>query len=710
MRKNLYLVHLSLHGLIRGHDLELGRDADTGGQTKYVLELVRNLAASDKVERVDLITRQIFDSKVSADYAEELEKIAPQGYIRRIAAGPRRYLKKESLWPYLDVFVDHTLQHFRQLRRMPDLIHAHYADAGYVGRQLANMLGCPFVFTGHSLGRLKRKRLLAQGQAADAIEKRYNLKQRIEAEELSLDAANLVCTSTSQEVDEQYALYDQYAKERMHVIPPGVDLDKFSAPSPKVAKSSIAAKVDRFLIDPDKPLILTLARADERKNLDALVHAYGNSPTLQKLANLVIIAGNRQKISKLDPGARKVWRKLLDAIDDHDLYGKVAYPKTHDAEEVPDLYRLAAHRRGVFVNPAITENFGLTLIEAAACGLPLVATQDGGPNDIISNCRNGRLIDPLDQDDIQLALLEILNDPELWQQRSTNGLKLVAEHYSWQAHVANYLDRAATALGPEETPSFLSFSSKNVLPVADRIIFTGLYGDHDQLDDTQINGLKDRLQSRSPRIAFGICTGRDYQHTQELINQFDLPRPDVVITQLGGEIRYGARQVSDQIWSKHLNYHWQPDLVNEVLAKFPELSIQADPGRQHRFKVSYLLDPNSKLSVSKVRKALRAAGLQTKVILTEGTLLDVLPLRSGKGLAIRYLTMKWNIEASKVLVFARHGNDAGALAGEHLAVLPADHSPELDVFLDHPNVFASSQKRFNALLDGIDHYQFDQFS
>ena len=68
--EGLYIVLISVHGLIRGEDLELGRDADTGGQTKYVVELARALAANPEVGRVDLVTRQIFDAKVSDDYAE----------------------------------------------------------------------------------------------------------------------------------------------------------------------------------------------------------------------------------------------------------------------------------------------------------------------------------------------------------------------------------------------------------------------------------------------------------------------------------------------------------------------------------------------------------------------------------------------------------------------------------------------------------------
>ena len=70
----LYIVLISLHGLIRGHNLELGRDADTGGQTKYVVELARALGERADVEKVVLLTRRVIDSQVSPDYAEPLER------------------------------------------------------------------------------------------------------------------------------------------------------------------------------------------------------------------------------------------------------------------------------------------------------------------------------------------------------------------------------------------------------------------------------------------------------------------------------------------------------------------------------------------------------------------------------------------------------------------------------------------------------------
>ena len=176
--KGLRIALISLHGLIRGEELEFGRDEDTGGQTRYVLELARALSERDDIERVDLITRQIIYDKVSDDYAKLEEQIAEKAYIVRIPFGPKRYLSKSKLWPYMEMFVDQCLSYFQRTRSVPDVIHGHYADAGYGGWQLARLLGVPFVFTGHSLGRVKQRSLEDSGLSADKIESRYAISSR----------------------------------------------------------------------------------------------------------------------------------------------------------------------------------------------------------------------------------------------------------------------------------------------------------------------------------------------------------------------------------------------------------------------------------------------------------------------------------------------------------------------------------------------------
>ncbi len=156
-KKPLYILMLSVHGLIRSHGLELGRDADTGGQTTYVVELARALSRHRDVAKVDLLTRLIDDSQVSPDYAQPEESLGDGARILRLPFGPKRYLRKELLWSHFDQMVDRCLHFLRHRGMLPDLIHTHYADAGYVGQQLSLLLGIPQVHTGHSLGRPKRE-------------------------------------------------------------------------------------------------------------------------------------------------------------------------------------------------------------------------------------------------------------------------------------------------------------------------------------------------------------------------------------------------------------------------------------------------------------------------------------------------------------------------------------------------------------------------
>ena len=172
----------------------------------------------------------------------------------RIDAGPEEYLPKEQLWDHLDGFVDNAAAWLRRQARLPHLLHSHYADAGFVGSRLAHVLGIPLIHTGHSLGRVKRRRLIATGLPSEEVEARYNIARRIEAEETTFASAEYVITSTRQEITEQYGLYDFYRPERMHVIPPGTDLSCFHQPDGSEAETDAAVQIARFLREPDKPL------------------------------------------------------------------------------------------------------------------------------------------------------------------------------------------------------------------------------------------------------------------------------------------------------------------------------------------------------------------------------------------------------------------------------------------------------------------------
>ncbi|MFU8894729.1 MAG: glycosyltransferase, partial [Luteolibacter sp.] len=149
--------------------------------------------------------------------------------------------------------------------------------------------------------------------------------------------------------------------------------------------------------------------------------------------------GHRDDIREMAPSQRRIMHRLLVLIDTYDLYRHIAYPKAQTPDEVPAYYRLAAETGGIFVNIALTEPFGLTLLEAGASGLPVVATNDGGPRDILANCLHGLLVDPLDREAIEKALLSAFDDKERYDEWVRCGVKGTREHYSWTNHVDHYM-------------------------------------------------------------------------------------------------------------------------------------------------------------------------------------------------------------------------------------------------------------------------------
>lgn len=698
----LSIALISLHGLIRAENPELGRDADTGGQVTYVLELARELARHPQVEHVNLFTRQIIDSRIDEQYGQLEETIAENAKLVRIPFGPKRYLKKEALWPYIDLFVDQTLAYFRR-HGLPDIIHGHYADAGLAGAQLANLLHIPYVFTGHSLGRVKRERLTASQVDSESIDTQYRFPNRFEAEETSLETAVMVVTSTNQEITDQYAIYDHYEPSRMEVIPPGVDLSRFAPAKPDAKLPPIATEVDRFLREPDKPLIFTMARPDDRKNLETLVRVYGENEELQEKANLLLVLGTRDDLKDLARGQRNVLQNILYLIDRYDLYGKVAYPKQHTPSDVPDLYRLTQMRGGLFINPALTEPFGLTLLEAAASGLPVVATNDGGPRDIIANCQNGLLIDPLDDETIAHGLLRTLTEPDQWKEWSKKGLTGVAEHYTWKKHVERYMRDLTDILEHSVRPALAERPNVRRIPSFDRLIITDLdntlTGDADALHE-----LIDILKSNE-NIGFGIATGRRLDSAQQLIEELGLPKPDLIDTDAGTQLHYGEQLTPDRTWQAQIGYAWKPREIREVLANQPGFYLQK-PEHQSDFKISYEIDAEKAPSLAQIRKLLRSAGIRAKVMLSLGMYLDVIPVRGGSDLSVRHVLWKWGFPPEHVLVAGDSGNDAGMLKGRTLGVVVGNHSTELESLRKHPRIYFAEGHHARGIIEGIHYYQF----
>jgi len=367
------------------------------------------------------------------------------------------------------------------------------------------------------------------------------------------------------------------------------------------------------------------------------------------------------------------------------------------------LYRLATRTGGVFVNPALTEPFGLTLIEAAACGLPLVATQDGGPVDILANCRNGYLIDPLDTQDMTDKLLRMLSDPPNWRRMSQQGVEGVRTHYSWQAHVQRYLEVIRPLA--EKTESVAIFSSpRSPSRFRQRALFTSL--DLNLTGDAaSLATLVERIQSQRKSLLFGVATGRHLDDTLGQLRRHGIPEPDVLITHQGTQIHYAPGLNRDSAWDQHIDHHWNPTEVRQLLDAYPGLTLQSKQ-QQERFKISYLVDP-SVADVAAIRQLLMRAEQDVNVVFSFGQFLDVIPTRASKGLALRWCASRLGFQLDRTLVAGVTAADADMLRGNTLgAVITSQHPEELAGMAASDRIYYSRSQFAEGILEAMVHYGF----
>ena len=721
----LYIQLFSIHGLIRSNMPELGRDADTGGQVKYVLDLARTLGEHDDVDQVDLVTRLIDDKTVGSDYARPIEPLSEKARIVRIQCGGKKYIRKELLWPHLEEFIDRTIRFIKLQNRVPDVFHGHYADGGYVAMELAAAFDAPFIFTGHSLGRSKKNKLLADGLGEARINKQYKIDTRIQVEEEIMRRAGLIITSTQQEIDQQYGLYENGRHDRFAVIPPGIDQDTFYpfydfqldsdlfSEEIKQTRFTLFNELHRFWADPEKPFILALCRPDHRKNIPGLLKAYGTSQELRTIANLAVFAGIRSNIMTMEENEQAVLTDMLLQMDRYDLYGKLAIPKKNDfATEVPELYRICAESHGVFINPALVEPFGLTLIEASACGLPIVATNDGGPAEIVANCDNGILIDAGKPEEIARALQSILVDDAKWTQFSNNGITGVRQHYSWRAHGEKTMQRIRPLL-PEVIYPVKQAEPKAMyqVPVSfGRRLMNVDYLMITDIDNTLVGDEKSMLelffllQERHNDLAWGVATGRSLELTIEAMTEHNFPMPDILICSVGTEIYYGPDIRHDKGWQKHISWQWKPEKIKEVLAPFDFLVFQEAEG-QRSHKISYYLEEKEN-RLAMVRERLQERKLRCQVIYSHGQFLDILPLRASKGKAINYLRYKFDFSPRHVMVAGDSGNDKDMISGPARGLVVGNHSQDLENLRGKANIYFSDANYAAGVIEGLKHYGF----
>lgn len=664
------ILSLALGGCLKAPPVAFGITEDTGGHITYILGAAIALATRDEVESVEIVTRLIDDPALGPAYAVAEERVGPKLSIVRIDTGNRAYLSKEANAADRPAFTRALIARLAALPRRPDVIHAHFADAAEVAIAVRDRLGIPFVFTGHSLGVDKARCL---GAAA-------GLDGRIAQEARAVGAADAIIASSRDEAERQLMAYPGADPARIHCVPPGASLD---------AREADAARARRlvapFLRDPDKPIILAIARPVAKKNLAGLVDLYAGDPDLRARANLVVVAGLRDAPDSGEPEQRGVIASLLDRLDRHDLYGSLALPKRHTHDDVASLYALARESGGVFVNPAWTEPYGLTLTEAAFHGLPVVATSHGGPADIVASLGHGTVADPHDPPAFAEAIRALLDQPVAWARASAAGRRN-ARRLDW----GGYAERFVAIARGLRTPALALVRPERLLLCDIDNTLTGCRAGAAELC---------AMLSARRELGFGIATGRSLQEAQRLLREWGYPDPMVMVTSVGSEIywRAGGRLVADRDFAAALDAGWDARRIGAVAAAIDGLEAQP-PVEQRRQKASWFGDA---AAASRLRDALAAAGIAARVIHSHGRLIDVLPAGAGKGAAMRWVAAKLSLPLSHVHAAGDSGNDLDMLEICPNAIIVANHSSELRPLAGRAGIYVARRSHAGGIVEAM---------
>ncbi len=488
---------ISPHGYFGQADV-LGKP-DTGGQVVYILDQVRAIERAmfeflDKqgleIEPSILVVTRLIPDADGTTCNQRLEPIHGTRNARILRIPFREengdivphWISRFQVWPYLERFAVEAQREFTaEAGQQPDLIIGNYSDGNLVASILANEWNVTQCNIAHALEKTK---YLYSDLYWRHHEGSHNFACQYTADLIAINSADFIITSTYQEIAGtadsigQYESYQAYTLPDLYRVVYGVDVfdPKFNIVSPGADAETFFpySDVNRrdseirqqvldlvhnanlgnargHLANPEKRLLLSMSRLDYIKNPAGLVEWFGQSEALREHANLLLVGGTLNADESDDAEEREQIRLLNELIDRYDLEPDLRWVGMQtDKRIVGELYRYAADCGGAFVQPALFEAFGLTVIEAMSSGLPTFATRYGGPLETIEDGISGFHIDPNHGQEAAGKMLDFFvrcsEEDDYWQSISHAALERVASRYTWELY-ADRLLRLARIYG-----------------------------------------------------------------------------------------------------------------------------------------------------------------------------------------------------------------------------------------------------------------------
>ncbi len=482
---------ISPHGYF-GQDGVLGLP-DTGGQVVYILDQVKalekSLSESLKKSGVNASPKIIILSRLIPNAGKtkcnvRLEKVynTKNCWILRVPFRTNNpivtdnWISRFEIWPYLEEFAnDSAKELLAEFGSRPDLIIGNYSDGNLVATILAKKFGVTQCNIAHAL---EKSKYLYSAMYWKSLEEQYHFSIQFTADLIAMNSANFIITSSYQEIAGtessigQYESYKNYTMPdlyrvidgislhhpKFNIVPPGVNENVYFPFTKKEQRmKEIKEELIELLFGNDENEytkgklentelipIFSMARLDKIKNITGLVRSYGESKELQEISNLIIVAGMINPENSSDAEEREQIHAMHNLIDTYKLNTKIRWIGKHfRKDESGEIYRIIADHKGIFIQPALFEAFGLTVLEAMITGLPVFATKYGGPLEIIQDGISGFHIDPMHENETVKTILTFLRkckeDEKHWLNISKKGIERVNSTYTWKLYAEKLL-------------------------------------------------------------------------------------------------------------------------------------------------------------------------------------------------------------------------------------------------------------------------------
>lgn len=406
MRDRIAMV--STHGYVAAEP-PLGMP-DTGGQVVYVLELSKKLAQLGY--KVDIWTRRFEDQP-------EIEEVDDNVRVIRMACGGKDFIPKEYLYKKLPEWTENALRFIKKKRLKYQFINSHYWDAGLAGQHLAEVLGLPHIHTPHSIGVWKQRQMETDfPEDKEKLEKTYNFSRRIHHEKILYREADTIIATSPMQLDMFYHDYS-LPREKVRMIPPGYDDNRFFP----VSEATQEAIRQDMGIPVDKKIVSSIGRLSRNKGFDLLVDAFSVVAERADDVVLRLAVGSESEENTEDP----MRAELEDKIRSYGLEDRVLLSSSLPDEEMADYYRAA----DVFCLPSRYEPFGMTAIEAMACGTPTVVTTHGGLYRTLTYGTDALFADTFDKVDFGITILKAIRYKKIRDRMSIEGAHTVRSLFTW---------------------------------------------------------------------------------------------------------------------------------------------------------------------------------------------------------------------------------------------------------------------------------------